>query len=79
MSERIVTLLHKAISDVNLDAAEKAELDDWIAMSPHNRSIFEETQDDEKLSNEVKELLFDDFNLSYRIIMHFLHCEVKIN
>jgi hypothetical protein len=77
MSERIVTLLHKTISEVNLDATEKADLDDWIARSPHNRSIFEEARDEEKLSEEIKELLRDDFHLSYRIILHFLNIPVK--
>ncbi len=60
MHERIVTLLHKSINDTALDAAEKKELNDWIARSPHNRSTFEEVMNAEKLSEEVKELLRDD-------------------
>jgi hypothetical protein len=79
MSERIVTLLHKAISDVTPDTAEKAELHDWIARSPHNRSIFKEVMDEKKLSEEIKELLRDDFDLSYRTILLFLKIGVKID
>jgi len=60
MHERIVILLHKSISDTGLDSAEKKELEDWIAVSPHNRSVFEEINNRKKLEQEIKEMLSNE-------------------
>jgi ferric-dicitrate binding protein FerR (iron transport regulator) len=60
MNERIVTLLHKSIGDIPLDESEKKELDNWLAQSPYNRSLFEEIMNKEKLQEDVKEMLSYD-------------------
>ena len=78
MNDRIPTLLYKSINDTALDEAEKKELDDWMALSPHYRSTFEEISHEEKLSGEIKELLRDDIDLPYKIIQLFLNTEIKI-
>ena len=56
MNERILALLYKSISDTELDETEKIELDNWLAQSPHNRSLFDEIMDREKLEEDVKEM-----------------------
>ena len=78
MHERILTLLHKSISDLVLDASEKKELEDWMAQSPHYRLTFEEISDEEKLSGEIKEWLRDEDRALRETLTCVFNTRIKI-
>jgi ferric-dicitrate binding protein FerR (iron transport regulator) len=57
MNERIVVLLNKLISDLALDESEQNELKNWLAQSPHNRAVYKEILNKEKLEEDIREML----------------------
>lgn len=56
MNERIVLLPYRVIKGEHSDYEEQGELDEWIALSPHNNAIYDEVTDPEFLEKAIRTL-----------------------
>jgi len=56
-ASRIADILKKCIDQERLDSHEQQLLDEWIAASPHNRSVYEEVTDPDRLEKDIKEIV----------------------
>lgn len=56
-ASRIANILKKCIDQERLDSHEQQLLDEWLAASPHNRSVYEEVTDPGRLEKDIKEIV----------------------
>lgn len=66
--ERIVALLYKVVKGEDLSNAEQDELDEWIAKSPHNRSVYDEVTNPVLVEKELKRISAYDKNTTWKKI-----------
>jgi len=72
IDEHIVMLLYKHIAGDELEEEEQADLDAWLAESPHHRALLEELLDEPRLENELKALMAIDEDAALKKLQHTL-------